>query len=303
MKNNLDLLQKPLFELLAEANKLREKYHHDQLDLCTIFNAKSGACTEDCKFCAQSCFHKTNIDIYDLKTEDEMITAAKRAKEIGSKRFGIVTSGNSLNDDEIDLICRIIQKVKSELNLEVCASLGALNLPKLKKLKSAGLNRYHHNIETSPNFYRHIVSTHKFEERINTVKAVKKAGLECCSGGIIGLGESWEDRISMAETLKELNIDAVPINFLIPIAGTALENQKSISIEDALRTIAIFRIILKNKVIKVAAGRETFLKDFQGMAFMAGANGMLIGGYLTVKGRSPEEDQKLISQIKELWMK
>ena len=170
-------------------------------------------------------------------------------------------------------------------------------------LKEAGLVRYHHNIETSPNFYKKIVSTHSFKERIRTIEAAKAVGLEVCSGGIIGMGETWPDRLNMALILKKLGVDSIPLNFLVPIKGTPLEKTKSITVSDAIRTIAIFRIILKDKAIKVAAGRESVLGDFQSLGFMAGANGMLIGGYLTVKGRSIEEDYKLIRQIKEVWKK
>ncbi len=171
----------------------------------------------------------------------------------------------------------------------------------LRRLKDAGLRRYHHNIETSRCFYPQIVSTHSFDQRINTIRTAKEAGLEVCSGGIIGMGESWQDRIEMAHLLKELDVDSVPINFLVPIRGTPLESLEPISCADALRTICIFRIILKDKMIKIVAGREIILKDFQGLGFMAGANGMLIGGYLTIKGRETAQDHALVEQIKELW--
>ncbi len=168
-------------------------------------------------------------------------------------------------------------------------------------LKDAGLSRYHHNIETSENFYPQVVSTHSFQERINTIRLAKEVGLEVCSGGIIGMGETWPDRIDMAYTLKKLNVDSVPLNFLVPIVGTGFESLEPISAEAALRTVAIFRIILKDKVIKIAAGRESILKNHQAQGFRAGANGMLIGGYLTIKGKSIEEDYRLIKEIESLW--
>jgi len=171
----------------------------------------------------------------------------------------------------------------------------------LKFLKDAGLSRYHHNIETSRRFYPQIVSTHSFDERINTINSARQVGLEVCSGGIIGMGETWQDRIDMAYTLKQLDVDSIPINILIPIKGTPLESVQPISPEDAIRTICIFRIILKDKIIKIAAGREATLKDSQVKGFMAGANGMLIGGYLTVKGEGLEADYALIEEIKKVW--
>ena len=168
-------------------------------------------------------------------------------------------------------------------------------------MKKAGISRYHHNIETSPRFFTKIVTTHTFKERLDTIKAAKEVGLEVCSGGIIGMGETWRDRIEVALLLKELNVDSVPINILVPIDGTPLAGTNKISCTDAIKTIAIFRIILKDKVVKLAAGRESVLKDFQAAAFMSGANGMLIGGYLTVRGREIAEDHKLIKEIKETW--
>jgi biotin synthase len=183
----------------------------------------------------------------------------------------------------------------------MCASLGKLDRDDLRLLKNAGLSRYHHNIETSARYFSQIVTTHTFSERLETIKAAKCAGLEVCSGGIIGLGESWEDRIDMALTLKELEVTSVPINILVPIRGTPLQKISALACIDAIKTIAIFRIILKNQIIKLAAGRESLLGDFQAMAFLSGANGMLIGGYLTLAGRSPKDDWRLVKEIEKAW--
>lgn len=297
------LLKLPLDNIILLANKTRKKFIGNRLDICSIVNAKSGLCGEDCKFCAQSSRYSASISTYPLLNKYKILKAAQRAKEIGAQRFGIVTSGNRLNNKELNNIASIVFDIKNKIGIVVCASLGALNKQQLKMLKQAGLSRYHHNIETSERFYKKIVSTHSFKERIDTINAAKEVGLQVCSGGIIGMGEGWQDRIDMAYTLKELDVDSVPINILIPIKGTPLEPAKPISSNDAIRAICVFRIILKNKTIKIAAGRETVLKDFQGLAFMAGANGMLIGGYLTLKGRDVEEDYKLIEEIKKLWKK
>jgi len=299
---NVDLLlEKPLPEIIAQANEVRRKYIGTDLELCSIINAKSGLCAEDCKFCAQSSRHSCEVDVYSLKTKAEIVEAAESAGRIGAGKFGIVTSGNRPDKEELKVIAEAVSEINKRGNILSCASLGALSRDELNLLKEAGLFRYHHNIETSPRFYSQIVTTHNFKERIDTIKAAKEIGLEVCSGGIIGMGESWEDRIDMANILKELEVDSVPINLLVPIKGTAMDKMEPISCSDAIRSICIFRIILKDKVIKIAAGRETVLKDFQGMGFMAGANGMLIGGYLTVRGRAVDVDKELIREIKKLW--
>lgn len=300
-KEAKELLELPLMELIKIANEERKKNIKNNIELCCIMNAKSGLCSEDCKFCAQSAHHNTNIQVYPLRSKEEIFEEAKKAKEIKAKKFGIVTSGNRLNHEELKIIYETIKAIKNKIDIDVCASLGALNCEELLYLKEAGLTRYHHNIETSRNFYPKIVTTHSFEERIETIKSVKKANLEVCSGGIIGLGEDWDDRIDMAFILKELNVDSIPINVLVPIDGTPMEKKYLISAIDAIKTVALFRIIMPDKIIKLAAGRETILKDFQAMAFMAGVNGMLIGGYLTIRGRNIEEDYKLIEEILKAW--
>jgi len=297
----MDMLRLPMGRLLERANNVREKGTGKEIELCGIVNAKSGACPENCKFCAQSAHHPTGVVEYPLKGKDAIIDSAMRAYRNGARRFGIVTSGNRLTADEIGSIAGAVAEIKKTAGIELCASLGALDDRAFSMLRSAGLTRYHHNIETSERFYPYIVSSHPFSERLNTIKAAKNAGLEVCSGGIIGMGETWEDRIEMALLLKELDVESVPINVLVPVKGTPLENIKSIPPMDAIRTIALFRIILVDKTIKVAAGRESALKDYNMLIYMAGANGMMIGGYLTVAGRPVEEDIELIEEVKRLW--
>ena len=301
-KNNTEtLLNTPLEKLLSQANEVRKKYIGTKLELCSILNARSGFCNEDCKFCAQSARHRTDVPTYPLKAKDEIVQAAQNAKAIGAEKFGIVTSGNRLTARELSVVAQAISQIKENIGIAVCASLGATEKSQLKFLKDAGLSRYHHNIETSRRFYPQIVSTHSFDERINTINSAREAGLEVCSGGIIGMGETWQDRIDMAYTLKELDVDSIPINILIQIKGTPLESIQPMPPEDAIRTICIFRIILKDKIIKLAAGREATLKDSQLTGFIAGANGMLIGGYLTVKAAALKADYALIEQIKKVW--
>lgn len=300
-KEITSLLKLPLPELISLANQVRREYAGAKLELCSIMNAKSGLCAQDCKFCAQSRHYSTGVNTYPIKKKEEIIQQALRAKEIGAQRFDIVTSGRSLSLGELEQVAETISEIIDKVGIPMCASLGSLDERGLLLLKQAGLSRYHHNIETSPRYFPQVASTHTFAERLKTIWAAKKTGLEVCCGGIIGMGETEEDRIEMALLLKELEVDSVPLNILVPIKGTPLEHRESLSGAEAIRTIALFRIILKDKIIKIAAGRESVLKDFQALAFLAGANGMLIGGYLTIKGRQVEEDHKLVEEIKKLW--
>jgi biotin synthase len=301
MSEYTKLLKMPITELLDIANKTRKKYIKNNLEICSIINAKSGKCSEDCKYCAQSIYHKTNINTYPLKSVDEIFEEALTAEKNKANRFGIVTSGNTLTDDEINTICNATKKILKNSKIKVCGSLGALTEIQMKKLQDSGMDRYHHNIETSPNFYPSIVSTHSFDDRVKTIKRAQKLGFTVCSGIILGLGESWQDRIDMAVTLKDLKVDSVPFNILMPVRGTKLENNKPLPYVDIIRTIAIFRIILEDITIRFCGGRELNLKDFQGLGFLAGANAMMIGGYLTMNGRSVAEDHILIDEIQKLW--
>lgn len=294
------LLDLPLGELISIANSARKEGVGNKIELCGVINAKSGACGEDCKFCAQSSHYCTSINEYPLKTEEEILSAARKARDNGAERFGVVTSGNRLTRGEIDVIAGAISRF-TEIGIIPCASLGALSDESFGILKDAGLKRYHHNIETSERFYSRIVSTHDYSERINTIASAKRAGLQVCSGGILGLGETWDDRLDMAITLRDLDVDSVPMNFLVPIKGTPMETAEKIAPIDAIKAIALFRIILKHVAVKVVAGRETVLKDFQAMLYLAGANGMMVGGYLTIDGRSVQDDRALIAGVTELW--
>ena len=287
-------------QLVAEAADAHRR--PGRVAACTIINAKSGRCSEDCRFCAQSGRHRTQAPVYPLKDSDEIVAAARRARDIGSARFGIVTSGNSLTSAEVERLVSVVKRIREEVGIGVCGSLGAMDAHALRSLYDAGMRRYHHNIETSRRFYPDIVTTHTFEDRLRTIAAARAAGFEICSGGIIGLGESWEDRIDMALTLRSLDVDAVPLNILIPIAGTSLEGATAVTAVDVVRTVALFRLALPQKTITLAAGRESVLRDFQALAFMAGADGMLIGGYLTVAGRAVEDDQRLMKDIETAWM-
>jgi len=254
----LDLFDMPLIALAAKADKLRRERTDNKLDICTICNARSGLCTEDCKFCTQSAHYETGTPEYSMMSINEIMENAFKARENGSKRFSIVTSGHSLNSEEVDYIANVVKEIKNKVGIEVCASLGCLEYDQLTLLKTSGLSRYHHNIETSREYFPRIVSTHTFDDRITTIRNAVKAGLSTCCGGIIGMGESRRDRASMALTLQELHVNSVPINILMPLAGTPLADTPPLSISEVLKTIAAFRIVMPDKTIKVAAGRESF---------------------------------------------
>ena len=294
-----------LLYLFAAADKIRNKYCGNILESCTITNAKSGKRSEDCKFCAQSVWYNTNIKSYPIKDRETLKKEFYEAEKNKSMRFGIVTAGKKMESgtEEFNTVLEFIKEITDENpNAEICCSLGLLGEKELLELKKAGAVRYHCNIQTSPDTYSiYAAATHSFKERIETIKNAQKAGFEICSGGIIGMGESFENRINMAFTLKELDVDGIPLNILNPIKNTPHGEKEILSTIEVLKTIAVFRLILKNKNIKIAAGRENIFKDFMGLGFLSGANGMLAGGYLTIKGRSIEEDINFIENIKKLW--
>ncbi|MDI6890200.1 MAG: biotin synthase BioB [Thermodesulfovibrionales bacterium] len=282
-----------IFELFASANKIRNHFRKNTVGLCSIVNAKSGACPEDCSFCAQSSKSKAEIEIYPLLGKGTVIQKAREAKESGTKRFSIVTSGRRVSEINLLEIADMISEIK-EIGLLPCASLGLLRERELSILKSAGLERYHHNLETSEGFFPQVCSTHSYADKLKTIDAAKSIGLSLCSGGIFGMGETWYDRIDMAFLLKELDVDSVPINFLIPIKGTALGHKDLLHPFEALKIISLFRYILSQKEIRICGGRMQILGEFNSMVFLAGADGLLIGNYLTTSGRNYEDDFRLI---------
>lgn len=289
-----------LLDLCSVANDIREHFFGNYIELCSIVNAKSGACSEDCAFCAQSAHHKTGVSIYPLLDGDTIIQKAEEAKEGGVSRFSIVTSGKKLSKKELLSISPLFNKLRS-LGLLPCASLGTLSKEELKFLKEEGLNRYHHNIETSEKFYPMICSTHTYKERIKTIENALSVGLSVCAGGIFGMGETWHDRIDMAFLLKALNVDSIPINFLIPIKGTPLALRDMLHPFEALKIVCLFRLLLPDKSIRICGGRIQVLKEFHSLIFMAGADSILTGNYLTTIGRTFEDDRALI-KIHELFL-
>lgn len=284
--------------LYKEASNLRKQYFGSRVKLCSIINAKSGNCGENCAFCAQSRRYGAKIAEYPLVSSEAMVDSARKAAGIKAYAFGIVTSGDCVDGaKELPQICEAVNRIKKEGVVKPHASLGRLTKEKARRLKDAGLERYHHNLETSKDFFPNICTTHSYQDRIDTVRIAKEAGFEVCSGGIFGLGEDIKHRIDFAFTLKELDVDSVPLNFLIPIRQTPLEDAKPLSADEILMTIAMFRIIMPDKHIKVCGGREVNLGPRQREIFYAGASGMMIGGYLTQGGNPPERDLKMLEEL------
>lgn len=281
-----------IYSLIFQANSIREKYKGKKIELCAIVNAKSGLCSEDCAFCAQSSRYKTNSPVYSLLEKDEIVKKALEAKKYGVKRFSIVISGKKPSKKELEKIGNSIEEIK-KIGIHTCASLGLLEYDEICYLRDKGLERLHCNIETSERFFSNICTTHKFSDKVKTLENANKTGLSICSGGVFGIGESWDDRKEMAEFLKNLNVDSIPINFLTPIKGTPLESKKPLNPMEALRIIILFRLILPDKDIRVCGGRP-LLGEFASWIFIAGANALMTGNYLTTTGRHYSDDIKFI---------
>jgi biotin synthase len=287
-----------LIDLFAAANRIREHFQGPGIHLCAIVNAKSGRCREDCAFCAQSVHHVTDAPVHDLLREANIVAAAKTAQQAGSSCFGIVTSGTSLDNwDELTGICAALREIRQNLDITPACSLGMLDLDTALLLKEAGAVTYHHNLETARSFFPAICTTHDYEDNVQTIRYAKQAGLKVCSGGIFGMGETVAHRIELALTLRELDVDSVPINFLNPIPGTRLEHADFISPLVCLQTIALYRLLLPTKRIRVCGGRERNLRDLQSWLFMAGADGFMIGNYLTTSGRDEQQDRQMLRDL------
>lgn len=284
-------------DLIACAGKIRQHFMNRSVFKCAIINAKSGRCPEDCAFCAQSVHHRTDAETYDLLSEEALEETGIEMAAAGATNYSIVTSGTALTDKQIDKICRVARRLKEKTDLTLCASVGLLTKEGAAKLKAAGISRYHHNLETARSYFNAICSTHDYDDDIETVQRAKRAGMIVCSGGIFGMGESWAQRVELAFTLKELDVDSVPINFLNPIKGTRLEDRPLLPPMEALKVIALYRFIFPKKDITICGGRETTLKDFQSWVFAAGANGLMVGNYLTTQGRNLEDDLEMIAEL------
>lgn len=283
-------------ELCQAADEIREKFSGNQVELCSIINGKSGHCSENCRFCAQSAFNKTDCETYDFIEDEKIVARAVQDANEGVHRFAIVTSGRSLSGADFEKAINVYKKISSTLKMNFCASFGFLTKDQLLRLKDAGVTRYHHNIETSRRNFPNICTSHTFDMKLETIKTVKEIGMKICSGGIIGMGETFEDRIDMALTLSEAGVDSIPINALMPIKGTPFENIRQLSEDEILRTIAMFRFINPQSTIRLAAGRK-LLSNSGEKAFNAGANAMITGNMLTTSGTTIAGDISLMKKM------
>jgi biotin synthase len=287
-----------LFDLFTAASRIKVHFIGNKVFLCSIINAKSGRCAENCSFCAQSVHHTTDAPVFPLVDEDRMVAGAVEAEKAGSTCYGIVTSGTSISRGaELERIIDAVKRIRQQTNITPSCSLGILDYDVACALKEAGVTTYHHNLETARSFFANVCTTHEYDDDVATVIAAKKAGLKVCCGGIFGLGETPAQRVELAFTLKELDVDSVPLNFLNPIEGTRLAGAKLITPLECLHTIALFRLILPDKKISVCGGRETNLRDLQSWMFFAGASGTMIGNYLTTSGRSAADDWQMLEDL------
>jgi biotin synthase len=284
-------------ELAYYSNKIREHYFGNKIDMCTIINAKSGCCDMDCSFCSQNSHSKTQIQKYSLVPKEDILSALQYTKKSSASRCGIVTSGGRLTEKDIRKVGEYVKSIDPKNSIGICASFGRLETKDLEYLKSCGITRIHHNLETSQSFYPRICSTQTWISRVETIKEALAEGFEVCSGGLFGLGESWEDRIDLSFKLSNLGIKSIPLNFFIPQKGTKLESQPLLDYQEVLKIISIFRFIHPSATIKVCGGRNIVLKDHQYDIFKAGANSMMSGNYLTSKGVDPQRDVKVLKEM------
>ncbi|MBS5315450.1 MAG: biotin synthase BioB [Clostridiales bacterium] len=278
------------------AKSIREQLCGNVFDLCSIINGKSGACSENCKYCAQSAHYSTRVETYPLLDAEVFIKDAKEHKAEGVLRYSIVTSGKRLSKKEVEDVAKIYKRMREECEIKLCASHGLLDEEDFTKLKEAGIVRYHNNLETSRNYFASICTTHTYEDKIKTIKAAQRVGLEVCSGGLFGIGETMEDRIDMAFELREMGVTSIPINVLVPIPGTPMEKMLPITEEEVLKSIAIYRFIHPTAFIRLAGGRM-YLTDNGRLAFEGGANATITGNLLTTCGNTIQDDLKMLKTL------
>lgn len=287
--------------LAAAADRVRQACCGDTVDLCSIVNVKSGGCSENCGFCAQSAHHPgEESPIYGLKSQAEIIAQAQAAAAAGAKRFCLVSQGRGPKYSKSNDFAEILATVREIINttaIKPCCALGEVTPAQAQELREAGVTRYNHNLEASEAFFPEIVTTHSWRDRVETIQNLKAAGIQACSGGILGLGESWEDRVDLALALRDLEVESVPLNLLNPRSGTPLETQNPLNPYEAVKAIAIIRLLLPQQILRYAGGRETVMGELQALGLKAGINAMLIGHYLTTLGQPPEQDHALLTAL------
>lgn len=292
----LELAEMPLEELCAAADDIRRAFCGNRFDLCTIVNGKNGKCSENCKYCAQSSFYDNKVSGYPLRDTKELLEQAEYNGIRGVPRYSIVTSGKRLSPGEVEQVCGSIREIKRQTEVSVCVSFGLLNEDEFRKIKDAGAVRVHNNLESSRDYFPSVCTTHTYDEKIETIKAAQRAGLSVCSGGIMGLGESMEDRIDLALTVRELGVRSIPVNLLNPIPGTPYEHHKRLSVEEMCRIVAIFRFLVPDAFIRLAGGRG-LMYDKGKRCFQSGANAAITGDMLTTGGITIEQDKKLLKEL------
>lgn len=292
----LFLYKEDLVDLTRYADMIRDHFCGNQFDMCTIINGKSGLCSENCKFCAQSSHYNTGSKVYSLLSEEEILADAKKNADQGVMRYSIVTAGRSLSDGEVDRMCQIIRRIKEEVHISVCVSFGLLKEAQFRRLKEAGAERVHNNLEASENFFPSVCTSHSFSDKVQAIRAAQAAGLDVCSGGIMGLGEGIEDRIDMALSIRDLGIESIPVNMLNPIPGTPMEKYESLDEKEMQRIIAVYRFILPKAFIRLAGGRG-LMRDKGKACFMSGANAAISGDMLTTAGITVDKDKKLLEEL------
>jgi biotin synthase len=284
--------------LMAGADRIRKTYRGNEIEVCAISNVRSGNCSENCSFCSQSGHHQTNSPVYNYISSEELSRQAQQAREWGASDFGVVSKGWGIRSDkERTQLKQYFQTLENTSDIGRCASLGVLDTDSAGELKAMGMENYHHNLECAESFFDQVCTTHTYQENIDTIKAALDAGLRVCSGGILGMGESLDQRIELADTLRQLGVESVPLNFLSPQQGTPFADRTPLTPMEILKCIAVFRYMLPRAEIRIAGGRQ-FLGDMQSMIFMAGASGVMIGDYLTTKGRQVEDDLKMLDDLK-----
>lgn len=297
----LELTETPALEipyLAAAANEVRERFVGNKVESCALSNIKSGACSEDCKFCSQSAHYKSDAPVYPQISVEEILEQARIAESNGASEFCMVSSGwGATSEREFETVLEAVRRIKAETSLFVDASLGFLTPEQVVRLKEAGLYRNNHNLEASKGYFEKICTTHTHEQRTSHIEMVRYYGIHPCSGGILGMGETPENRIDLALELRKLRADCVPINILNPRPGTPLAHVEPLTPMEIIKTIAIFRLILPESTIKIAGGREVNLRDLQAMAMQAGANGLILGNYLTTMGRNPAQDLRMLADL------
>jgi len=287
-----------LWPYLGEATRLREARFGRRVSFCVIINAKSGACSEDCAFCSQAGKATSDVPHYPLLPREQLVAAAEKAAAAGAARFSIVTSGRGIiSPREQGAVVAAVAAIREAAPLKVCASLGIADRGFLRELKAAGLWRFHHNLETAASFFPSICTTHTYAERLATIEAAREAGLSVCAGGILGLGESVAQRWELAQALGALPVDAIPLNFLHPLPGTALAERPKLTPLAALKAIVAFRLRFPERSLIICGGRQETLRSLSPLIFAAGADALMTGDYLTTRGRLPEDDRQMLTDL------